>query len=148
MHEARVFRARFAHLRSILAIERASFGDDAYTAGMFRELFENCGDLFFVAKRSGRVAGYMVTCVARGRAEIVSIAVEPGRRKSGIGRVLMKHTLSALKKCRVRKLTLMVRLTNIDAIRFYRRFGFIRSRTVARYYEDGAAAWRMQRTVR
>lgn len=146
-HGIRISRVRLAELKRVLEIERASFGEEAYTAAMFRQLFENCGDLFFVAKRSGRIAGYVATCAARGSAEIISIAVHPARRNAGIGTALMEHTRGALQRRGVRRLRLMVRAGNAEAIRFYRRFGFRRVRTVPRYYEDGGAGWRMERRL-
>jgi ribosomal protein S18 acetylase RimI-like enzyme len=38
----------------------------------------------------------------------------------------------------------MVATANEPALRFYRQFGFIRVRKVARYYGPGRDAWRMQ----
>jgi ribosomal protein S18 acetylase RimI-like enzyme len=38
----------------------------------------------------------------------------------------------------------MVRRENAAAIQLYRGLGFDRIRRINRYYEDGAAAWRMR----
>ncbi|MEO8131150.1 MAG: GNAT family N-acetyltransferase, partial [Bryobacteraceae bacterium] len=76
--------------------------------------------------------------------ELVSIAVDPDFRTLGVGAALMKHTASVLKRRRVYSWHLMVRINNEPAIRFYRRFGFVRSRTVRGYYENGGDAWRMR----
>lgn len=139
-----ITRFRLSTLRRVLEIERVSFGSEAYTREMFLELDRDCGDLFFIAKRSGRIAGYIVTCAAAERAEIVSIAVDPRYRKIGIGKALMAHTLSALKKKGVRSVGLMVRASAGPVIRFYRRFGFRAVRRVPGYYSDGAEALRMR----
>jgi|SRR5579864_637956 len=141
----RVFRRR--DLRRILEIERAAFPGEAYTSRMFGELHQECGDLFFVAERSGRILGYMVTCANARKAEIVSIAVDPRRRKRGTGAELMEHSLVELGKRGVRRLELMVRPTNTVAVRFYRRFGFRRVGAVAHYYDDGGDAIRMTKTL-
>jgi ribosomal-protein-alanine N-acetyltransferase len=133
----RVSRFRHIQLRRILAIEEAAFPGEAYSRRMFLDLECECGPLFYVARRGVRIVGYMVTCLERESAEIVSIAVHPEARGLGVGSALMRHTLSRLRRLGVSRLELMVRATNAAAIRFYRRFGFRRVRRVRGYYEDG-----------
>jgi ribosomal protein S18 acetylase RimI-like enzyme len=38
----------------------------------------------------------------------------------------------------------MVSTANAPALRFYRQFGFVRTRLVKRYYGAGRDAWRMR----
>ena len=137
-------RFRPSHLRRILQIERDAFPLESYTRDMFMELYDCCGELFFVAKCAGRIAGYMVTCVRAKDAEIVSIAVDPKYRNGGVGKALMEHAFATLKAARVRRVTLTVRPTNRVAIRFYRGLGFTRVGRLAQYYPDGADALQMQ----
>jgi ribosomal-protein-alanine N-acetyltransferase len=139
----RTFRA--GDLQRVLAVERATFAEGPYTKAMFRELYRDCGDLFFVALRLRRIVGYMVTCVDKGQAEIVSIGVDPKCQKTGIGTRLMERTLAVLEKRGIRRLELMVRATNKDGVRFYRRFGFRSAGRIHRYYEDGCDAFHMKR---
>ena len=136
----RLFRT--ADLERILEIERASFGADAYDRKLFAELSHNCGELFLVAARGGRVCGYIVTC-RRGRrapdaAELVSLAVDPPYRGQGAATALLKNTLRRLRLRKVSRLSLMVKVTNETARRFYERYGFRRVRRVPAYYEDGS----------
>jgi ribosomal-protein-alanine N-acetyltransferase len=136
-------------LPRILEIERASFGEDAYDRNLFADFYRKCGDLFLVAVRGARVCGYMVTCsggrTASGRAELVSVAVDPRHREHGVASALMASTLRRLRRRGVVRFSLMVKVTNRAAIRFYERYGFNRSRIVRGYYEDGADGWRMAR---
>jgi len=141
--QIRTFRA--GDLKRVLALERATFAEGPYTKAMFRELYRDCGDLFFVAVRVGRIVGYMVTCVDKGQAEIVSIGVDPKWQKVGLGTRLMEHTLAVLEKRGIRRMELIVRATNKAALRFYRRFGFRSAGRIHRYYEDGADAFHMKR---
>jgi ribosomal protein S18 acetylase RimI-like enzyme len=143
----RIIEFRRSHLKQISAIERAAFGDGAYSQEMFLQLHQDCRDLFFVARCSGLIAGYIVTCAHAAKAEIVSIAVGPKFRNKGVGRALMLHTFRKLKARGVRTAELMVRSTNVESIRFYRSFGFVRTRKVAHYYEDGGDAWRMKKLL-
>jgi len=144
--QIRTFRA--GDLDRVLSVERATFAEGPYTKAMFRELQRDCGDLFFVAIRLRRIVGYIVTCVDKGQAEIVSIGIEPKCQKMGVGTRLMEYTLAALEKRGIRRLELMVRTTNKIGARFYRRFGFRSAGRVSRYYEDGGDGFHMRKILR
>lgn len=148
MHAPQVRPFRRYHLSRILRIERTSFASEAYSKAMFLQLYRDCGDLFFVARQSGRIAGYMVTCRAGDRAEIISIAVDPAYRRYGVASALIEHTLKRLRALRVRAVDLTVRPHNLAAITLYRSFGFARLRRVKGYYEDGGDAIRMRKVVK
>jgi ribosomal-protein-alanine N-acetyltransferase len=139
------FRRR--HFERILEIESTVFAGEPYSTELFHELWEDCGDWFFVAKQSGRIAGYIVGCRTSWGAEIVSIAVEGPYQRRGIGKALMSHMLAEMRKVGVRAATLMVRATNMEAIRFYRSLDFSRTGTVRNYYLDGEAAYRMRKVL-
>jgi ribosomal-protein-alanine N-acetyltransferase len=135
----------------ILEIERASFGADAYDRNLFADLFHKCGDLFLVAAAGGNICGYMVTC-RRGRkapdtAELVSVAVDPASRGQGAASSLMKSTLRRLRLRGVARLSLMVKVTNDTARRFYGRHGFRTVRKAPGYYEDGEDAVLMSKLL-
>ena len=135
---------RMSDLDDVLAIERASFGADAYDRNLFAELFGECGRLFLVAAARPGIRAYMVTATAVRRstlsAELVSVAVAPACRGQGIASALMRSTLRRLRLRRVRQLTLAVRVSNRHAQALYAKFGFARLRRVRRYYEDGEDA--------
>jgi ribosomal-protein-alanine N-acetyltransferase len=128
---------RLSDLDRILEMEQASFGLDAYDRNLFAEFFHKCGDLFLVCERRSRVWGYIVTCIRGDRAELVSIAVDPGARGKGAGSALLQSTLRRLKRRQPARFGLMVRLSNAPARAFYEKYGFRKLRTVRRYYEDG-----------
>src|SRR5436190_6204469 len=127
-------RATRRDVGRILKIEAASFGCDAWERDLFLEALEECPDLFMVATLRGKLAGYSITCIDRGAAELVSIGVMPEARRQGVGEALMRFTRRALTRRRIGAWRLMVRVENEAAIRFYRRLGFRRVRTVKNYY--------------
>jgi ribosomal-protein-alanine N-acetyltransferase len=137
-------RFRPADLKRILEIEIACFPEEPYSPELFLELHQECPSLFILASRARRIVAYMTTCVKEQSAEIVSLAVDPGRRSQGVGTALMRHTLEALRDSAVRAVDLTVRTANHAAIRFYRGFGFRYVRTIPRYYQDGGAGIRMR----
>jgi ribosomal-protein-alanine N-acetyltransferase len=141
----RIVRFRKEHLPRIMQIERASFGRDAYSRSLFRELHGAHPGLFLVARRGTSVSGYIVGCAGAGIGEIVSVAVDPAHRGAGVGAALVEHLLGKLAAAGVARVELMVRLDNHPAIRFYRQFGFRRVHRVPGYYEDGADGWLMRK---
>jgi ribosomal-protein-alanine N-acetyltransferase len=115
-------------LGRILEIEEASFGADAYDRNLFAEYTRKCGGLFLVAKRGTRVCAYSITAICpsrtRNRAELVSVAVDPGFRGTGAASALMDSTLRRLRRRGITRLGLMVKVTNQRALAFYKKYGF------------------------
>ena len=143
----RITLYRAEDLRGILAVERESFGQDAWPAEAFRQYAQSCAALFLVARRGDRVRGYSVTCLRNGRAQLDSLAVAKQDRGRGVARALLARTEHKLQRAGVGEIVLMVRRDNEAAIRLYRRLGYVRVRTVPGYYEDGSTGWRMKKRV-
>jgi ribosomal-protein-alanine N-acetyltransferase len=121
----------------IMQIESDSFGEDAYDRNLFAEYQRTFGELFLVAEAAGKVRGYAVAALRGGRAELVSIAVDPKARGKGVASTLLKSTLRRVRLRRAGKISLMVRAANHGAAALYERFGFHKVRRVRDYYEDG-----------
>lgn len=136
-------------LDRILEIEAASFGKEAYDRKLFAEYLRKCGDLFLGAWKGRNLCGYMLTrkSVDSPRAELISVAVDPPYRGKGVADALMKSTLRRLAHRRALRFSLMVKLTNNEARRFYEKYGFTRVRLVRGYYEDGEDGISMVRNL-
>ena len=147
-----VRKLRASDMDRILEIEHASFGKDAYDRNLFAEFFHNCGDLFLVAETAGGVCGYSITCIRGGRpearAELISLAVDPGHRRRGAASALMESTWRRLRRRDVTRLWLMVRVTNRKARAFYEKYGFHKVRIVRGYYEDKSDGWLMAKDLK
>ena len=144
--EFTVRRFRLSDMGRILEIERALFPRDAYDRNLFAEYFHTCGDLFLVLVRCGNICGYMLTCI-RPRPEIVSIAVQPAERRKGAASLLLESTIRRLRRRQVDRLSLMVRVKNRKALKFYVKYGFVKIRVVRQYYDDGADGFLMTKTL-
>jgi [ribosomal protein S18]-alanine N-acetyltransferase len=131
-------------LPSILRIELESFDRDAWSRGVFLEYACAAPDLFLVARVAGRIVGYSIACLARHGAEIASLAVRPGYRREGVATVLLKTTIRKVRRSGAQAVWLMVRRQNEEAIRLYRKLGFVRAGTVPNYYDDNSSGWRMR----
>jgi len=135
----------------ILAIERASFGPEAYDRKLFADYKARCPGLFLVATRREKVCGYAISCLrgaaSGARAELVSVAVDPALRQAGAASALLDSTLRRLRRRGVRRIHLMVRVGNQAARAFYEKYGFRRIRLVRGYYEDGGDGVAMGREI-
>jgi len=85
------------HLDRILQIERASFGRDAWPRKSFLEYYDDCRELFLVAKFSRRIAGYIIVCEEARDAEIASLAIDPVYRRQGLAAALIGRVLRELR---------------------------------------------------
>jgi ribosomal-protein-alanine N-acetyltransferase len=139
----RIRRFRLADLDRLLEIEHAAFPKAAYSRDLFLELHRDCASLFFVAIRGRSLAGYSVACTRLPRAELISIAVDPRFRRTGVAQALLGRTIRRVRHAGAGRLSLMVRARNTAAIALYRNFGFRRKGRVARYYENGEDGVRM-----
>jgi ribosomal-protein-alanine N-acetyltransferase len=144
--DVRRFQRR--NLGRVVEIERASFGKDAWPAESFVDYWSESPELFLVARLGRRIAGYSITRTNWRGAELESIAVDPGYRGRGVAQALLDATKACLRKDGTRAWRLMVSTANARALRFYRQYGFIRTRLVKGYYGAGRDAWRMRLELR
>ena len=137
------------NLDRIVAIEQASFGDEAWDRRLLLEYFRNSPELFYIAKIGRRIAGYILTInlVNSRSAELISIAVDPRDRQRGVGRAMLDASRAQLRSRRIKTWWLMVGIENKTAICFYERYGFTRTGRVKGYYGAGRDAWRMRMTL-
>ncbi len=91
-----------------------------------------------------RYSGYSIAQTNWRGAELESIAVQPRFRGLGVAQALLDATVVRLRSEGIRTLRLMVSTVNQPALRFYRQYGFVRTRLVKRYYGPGRDAWRMR----
>jgi ribosomal-protein-alanine N-acetyltransferase len=95
----------------------------------------------------GKLIGFILSRVAAGEAEILSVAISPPWRGRGLSRQLLDLHLRRLAGIGIRSVFLEVGAQNAPACRLYRRAGF---REVGRrqgYYEDGATALVLRRDL-
>jgi ribosomal protein S18 acetylase RimI-like enzyme len=130
-------------LESVLDIEQASFGREAWDRRLFLAYSRRCPELFLVATAGRRITGYIITCLRSSNAELASIAVLPRDRRRGVGEAMLRAVSADLRLRRVKTWWLMAGVENEGAIEFYQRFGFVKARRVKRYYAPGRDAWRM-----
>ena len=72
-------------------------------------------------------------------AHLLNLAVARHYRNQGIGISLLKVMESELKKDSINKIYLEVRMQNKNAVAFYIKLGFRKTRIIERFYEDDDA---------
>lgn len=127
---------------AVLAAISAS-GHDSWSADQFLSSMENPVARVFSAhckddSRSAGTAGYAVIYYDSDGSELVQIAVDPCRRRRGVGTALMEKVFSFLNDSHVPRIVLEVRAHNDEAIAFYTRLGFRRLTIQKDFYRNPA----------
>ncbi len=118
-----VRRMRRRDLGEVTEIERRSYSLP-WSAFTFRSLLRRPNASLLVAEENKGVAGYAALWLAADEAELGNLAVRPGRRGQGIGRVLLRHVLEEAASRGARAVFLEVRESNAIARRLYEASGF------------------------
>ena len=146
MSDLKLGSFEYDDLDQIVAIEKASF-PDPYPRIVFVWFKLRVGEGFIVARKDGRVVGYLISEVRRGRGHIVSMAVAADCRRMGIGEAMARRSMDRLAG-RVKRVYLEVRPSNKAAILLYHKLLFEETGKVRKeYYPDGEDAIEMERAV-
>ena len=128
-------KMRETDLPDVLAIENLSF-PTPFTENLFRmELNLNVAHLF-VARKEGRLIGYLDFWRVGPEVHLITIAVHPEFRKYKIGSILLDFMLADCRRHHVEHVSLDVRPSNDAAIRLYEKYGFRQTGLRKAYYQD------------
>lgn len=105
----------------------------------FIELLAMPGALCLLASDGGEPVGFLLARSAADEAEIITIGVQPARRRTGIARMLL-HALHTRLGESTRRLFLEVAASNLAARRLYEGQGFRQVGFRPAYYPDGCDA--------
>lgn len=96
--------------------------------------------LSLVSELKGELTGFLIGRATGEEAEILNIAVVPGRRRQGDGGALLAAALAEFKARGVKRVFLEVRDSNQQAIAFYNHAGFSKRGLRPGYYQGPAEA--------
>jgi [ribosomal protein S18]-alanine N-acetyltransferase len=139
----------YSDLPQVVAVERRAFPTPWSLAMFVLELSKPSGVcLAAIEAMTGKLLGYLI-CSRYDRVwHLMNIAVDPARRRRGIGRAMLEELLD--RAGHNDQYTLEVRPSNTSAIALYERFGFRSAGTRRRYYqdtgEDAVIMWRTAET--
>jgi ribosomal-protein-alanine N-acetyltransferase len=133
----------YSDLPQVIAIERRAF-PTPWSLAMFVLELSKPSAVCLVAVEDRRVVGYLICSRYADVWHLMNIAVDPARRRRGIGRALLAAMFDRAGPDS--NYTLEVRTSNTPAIALYEKFGFRSAGTRPRYYhdtgEDAVIMWR------
>ncbi len=142
-------RLTYADLPELIAIERRAF-PTPWSLAMFVLELSKPASVCLAALRGGRMVGFLICSRYDTVWHLMSVAVDPDRRRQGIAGALLTDLLRRIDGKGAR-FTLEVRESNAGAIELYERFGFRAAGRRKRYYqdngEDAVIMWRTQSTL-
>jgi ribosomal-protein-alanine N-acetyltransferase len=132
-------------LDEVLAIERVAFSMPWSRGAFVYEMEQNRVARCWVMREEGRPIGYLCLWEIADELHITNVAVEPSRRRQGVGRALLKGVLDDARERRLRLVVLEVRPSNTEARTLYEAFGFrVIGRRRGYYYDTGEDALVME----
>lgn len=136
----------------MLAIERDVYdGEVPWTFSHFEyEIVDNVNSFFLVAQAGRRVVGFAGARVVNGGREvhITNLAVATVWQGRGIASTLIQQVVRMMRLLGKETVTLEVRRDNTKAQGIYRRHGFIATKNLPKYYEDGGDAVWMEKDLK
>ena len=130
-------------LDAVNAIEMQAFQDPWSKQDFINELESNPYSCIYVKEINGEVVAYVDLWIAYENAEIANIAVKKEFLHQGIASELMQYCLQKIQQSKCKNFTFEVRVSNINAIKLYEKFGFQTVSKRKKYYADGEDAYLM-----
>ena len=130
-------------LDAVNAIEMQAFQDPWSKQDFINELESNPYSCISVKEINGEVVAYVDLWIAYENAEIANIAVKKEFLHQGIASELMQYCLQKIQQSKCENFTLEVRVSNMNAIKLYEKFGFQTVSKRKKYYADGEDAYLM-----
>jgi len=125
-------------LEKVMQIESASFFSDAWTQNSFKQDMINTEHrLCFVILEKTMLIGYAVLDILDEEYDLLKIAIVVNKRKQGFATILFNYISSYAKIQRVKKISLLVRQSNITAKNLYTKLGFKEVIIKKHAYPDG-----------
>ncbi|MDE7315502.1 MAG: ribosomal protein S18-alanine N-acetyltransferase [Mucispirillum sp.] len=133
-------KASLEDLDDIYNIEVSSFETPWEKASIEVEFYKDYASIY-VYEVDKKVVAYIITWLLGCEAELITIAVDEGCRRQGIGRALFANVKMFYDENVLWHLE--VACENSSAIQMYKSFGFEITSTITNYYGDGKNAFRM-----
>jgi ribosomal-protein-alanine N-acetyltransferase len=111
---------------------------EQYSPTIFTELSPYWPNGFLVVEDMGRVVGFLFGIMSsQVESRILMLAVKKEYRNHGVGTMLLNRFLMEGANREVQFVSLEVRASNLPAIRFYQRLGFMLTGRIPNYYSNG-----------
>lgn len=135
----RIRPATSADAAALAVLERAAF-TDPWSEASLREVLTSSVAFGFVAEEVGGILGYVLGRVVTREGEVLNLAVDPRRRREGIGARLLDVALGRFREVGAAEVFLEVRESNQAALQLYRARSFAVVGRRAEYYRHPTEA--------
>ena len=132
----RVRIAKSSDLDDIYDLDVQTFAMPWSKEALSYDILENDNAFVIVAEYEGEFAGYADICTVLDEADLNSIAVRVDFRRKGIGDAIMLAMTEMLSANGVATINLEVRVSNMPAIKLYKKYGFNECGVRPGYYLD------------
>lgn len=122
-------------LDEVLEIERQCF-QQPYSRQIFEQELKIQVATLWVAQCRKKIVGYIDFWLVRDEMELISIAVHPDYKRTGVGDLLMQEMMRYAHRHAATFIYLDVRVSNKAAQGLYEKFGFAKVGIRRRYYSD------------
>src|SRR3989442_9622003 len=124
-------------IRAVASIVREALREN-YPTSLYLDIHRWWRDGFLVAVLDGHPVGFLAAVIsADGQTRILMFAVTSVFRRRGIGSQLMNAFVQVCTMRGIRRIELEVRISNDEAIAFYKRYGFEIAGGLEKFYTDG-----------
>lgn len=124
-------------LPAIVDLEARSFEVGAYSMEELTAVFSNPSSFNYLAEENGKIVGYIVAIpLDNSSADIESIAVDPTVQRGGVGSMLMEYIEEEMLARGYSVSILEVREKNLEAIAFYQKHGYEKTKLLSNYYRE------------
>jgi len=131
-----ITKANFERFQSsIVKIEQSSF-PSPWSLNAFLEEIDRPISYLWALLVEEALKAYICFWIVSGEAHLMNIAVHPGRRRKGLGRLLLGRMIEFAKSKMIRVVWLEVRPSNVTARKLYEKMGFTETGRRPRYYTD------------
>ncbi|WP_167089159.1 GNAT family N-acetyltransferase [Massilia frigida] len=149
-HETAMIRsASMEDLDTRAAIEEASFAGDRVSRRSFRHLLSQGNSVTLVDAAAGEIRGYLTLLFRANtaRARVYTIATAAAWKGCGVAAALVRAAEQAALGRGCTALYLEVRKDNVASIGLFTTRGYRVFGQYEEYYEDGMAAWRLEKIL-
>lgn len=141
--------ARPGDLAALVELEESTFSYDLMSPRQLRRHLASPRALLLLAQAPEGVLASALLFLRRGSstARLYSLATAAAARGRGLGRRLLAAVEAAAAARGVQRIRLEVRRDNAAAVGLYEQTGYRRIAALPAYYDDGADAWRYEKTL-
>ena len=138
--QIKVETATIKLLDKLLAIEKQSFGKEAFTRQHIVYLMTDYNAIALAARVNDEIEGFVIARIDMEKnlpvGHILTLDVSPSHRRKGVAQKLLSETEALLKQKGVNECRLEVREDNVAAINLYQKLGYKKIGKLEKYYND------------